>query len=167
MDVLDALNYKEQYNSSTTYQVGDIANDSGVDYVSLLPNNANNTPHSSPLFWGSLSAPNPGGIGPVGPQEVLAVNGPVTLSSGGVTLISVSVPQGLYKIRATVGNITISLSGTGSVSTIFPLFLVNSSLGIYEGLFYFGSSSGISLTSNQSPGTSPSTIVSAFPVVTP
>lgn len=166
---IDVFTWWGEYSSTITYEYGAVVNYSGTNYVSITDLNEGNTPSSSPSQWASLAAPNPLGTGPSGPQELTFVNGPVTLSDSeeSVTLISADIPQGVYKIKATVGNITVALAGSGTVSILFPLYLVDAAKGVYEGVLYFGSSSGLSLTSNQGPGTSNSIVLVATPIVTP
>ena len=169
MNILDILHYQEAYNASVAYGVGDITNYSGIDYVSLLPGNLGNTPSSSSSFWANLAAPNPSSVGAQGPKELHFVNGPVSLSavSGTVNLLTASIPQGLWLVKAAVGDITISLAGMGTVSTIFPMYLKDADKGEYEGLFVLGNSSGIILNTNQGPGVSPVVKLTAQPVVLP
>ena len=144
-------------------------NASGVNYISLLPGNVGNNPSSSPTYWASLASPNPSSVGPQGPKELFFVNGPVNLSavSGTVPLLTAAIPQGLWLIKATVGDITISLAGMGTVATIFPMYLKDADKGEYEGLFVLGSSSGLILNTNQGPGVSSIIKLTAHPVVTP
>jgi hypothetical protein len=169
VNILDILVYQEAYNSGSTYSVGDVVNASGINYVSLLPANIGNTPVSSPTYWLSLSTPNPSSVGAQGPKELVFVNGPVNLSSvsGTVNLLTAAIPQGLWIIRAVVGDITPSLAGMGTVATIFPMYLKDADKGEYEGLFALGTSSGILLNTNQGPGVSPIVSLKAQPVVTP
>jgi hypothetical protein len=168
VDILDILHYQEEYSSATVYTVGDVANYSGVNYLSLGTSNFNNTPNSSPTWWVPLSPADPLSVGPLGPQAVTFVNGPVSLTSGTpTTLLTAAIPQGVFAVRLEVGNITISIGGSGTVATIAPLRLVDPFKGIYEGLYYFGSSSGLNIISDQGPGNSYSVVLTASPVIIP
>lgn len=165
MNPFDVLHYTQEYISSYTYGVGDVAEYSGINYVSMGNANNNNTPNSSPSWWASLSAPDPLAVGSLGPQAIVFANGPQTLTSGtNTTLLSATIPQGVYAVTVKVGNITISLGGFGTVSTLYPLTLVNPDNGTYEGFFAFGNSSGLNIISNQGPGSSYATVLTAKPV---
>jgi hypothetical protein len=168
MSILDVLRYQEEYTSMVTYTVGDVTNYSGVNYVSLGTGNTNNTPASSPAWWASLAPVDTLAVGPSGPPSLVFVGAPVTLTSGtDTTLLTASIPQGVYAVRLQVGNITVRLGGVGSVSTIFPLHIVDPEHGIYEGFYAFGSSAGLNVISNQGPGTSYAAVLTCKPVIIP
>lgn len=53
---INAVNWRGAYNAGTTYAQGDGVASGGIDYVSLISGNLNNTPASSPSDWQALTA---------------------------------------------------------------------------------------------------------------
>ncbi len=65
------LVYRGTYASTTDYALGDVVSWQGASYVSMIAGNRGNTPSSSPVDWGVLTAQ-----GPAGPQGIQGVAGP-------------------------------------------------------------------------------------------
>src|ERR1035441_1010823 len=70
-----AMNYRGPYAALTVYQVGDtVTTSAGITYISLVRNNENNTPATSPTQWQSFGSSS--GIGSPGPTGPAGATGP-------------------------------------------------------------------------------------------
>jgi hypothetical protein len=66
--------WRDVWDSGTTYKVNDAVSLGGTSYISLIDNNLNNPPDMSPAAWGILALE--GANGPTGPTGAMGEPGP-------------------------------------------------------------------------------------------
>lgn len=162
------MHYKGGYSSTGSYSVGDVVTYESINYVSFVEANSNHQPDTSTSYWASLKGADPQGVGPKGPKEVKVTSSPVTLSSDSspVTLVSITLNPGVYKITSFIGDIDGYTGGSGEIATVCPFTLTSAKEGKYEGIFAMlgTSTSTLEIITSQGPGTSEGSVTTAEPV---
>jgi hypothetical protein len=109
-----AMNYRGPYAALTVYQVGDtVTTSAGITYISLVRNNENNTPATSPTQWQSFGSSS--GIGSPGPTGPAGATGPAG-SNGAAGAAGSTGPTGAAA-TVTVGTVTTGAAGTSVAVT--------------------------------------------------
>jgi hypothetical protein len=118
-----AMNYRGPYAALTVYQVGDtVTTSAGITYISLVRNNENNTPATSPTQWQSFGSSS--GIGSPGPTGPAGATGPAG-SNGAAGAAGSTGPTGATgttgaagaAATVTVGTVTTGAAGTSVAVT--------------------------------------------------
>jgi hypothetical protein len=79
-------NYRAAWVSTANYGAGTVITYNGASYISLVANNKNRIPSSSPGAWGILNTP--GATGPTGPRGPTGPTGPAGPAGGGTVFDS-------------------------------------------------------------------------------